>query len=77
MKRTINYRDVELDVEFNFYPEEKMVMYYKDGSGYPGSPAAIEFIEVSIRGTIITDLFDASQMKEIEELIWEVIFLND
>ena len=29
-----------------FTPEEPMVMYYKDGSGYPGSPADFEITKI-------------------------------
>lgn len=31
-----------------YYPEEKMVMYYRDGSGYPGSPAYVELEEINV-----------------------------
>lgn len=34
---------LDLTVEFDYYPGEPMVMYYSDGSGYPGSPAMAEF----------------------------------
>lgn len=31
-----------------YYPEEKMVMYDRDGSGYPGSPAYVELEEIKV-----------------------------
>ena len=33
-------------VEFDFQPEEPVVMYYKDGSGDPGCPASIDNVGV-------------------------------
>ena len=33
-------------IAFNYRPEEAMVRYYSDGSGYPGCPAAVEDISV-------------------------------
>ena len=33
-------------VEFNFQPEEPVVMYYKDGSGDPGCPANVDNVSV-------------------------------
>jgi hypothetical protein len=35
---------VEVELTWNVYPEEPMVMYYPDGSGYPGSPAHAELV---------------------------------
>ena len=33
-------------IAFDFQPEEAMVRYYSDGSGYPGCPASVDNIEV-------------------------------
>ena len=33
-------------VEFDFQPEEAMVRYYSDGSGYPGFPESIDNVGV-------------------------------
>ena len=33
-----------ITVEFDYEPEEPMVMYYPDGSGDPGSPASVDNI---------------------------------
>lgn len=39
--------DLEFNLEYNFSPGEPMVMYYPDGSGYPGSPLEIEIYKAS------------------------------
>jgi hypothetical protein len=71
-------------VEFDFQPEEAMVRYYSDGSGYPGCPASIDNIEVYWK----TQKFNSTTMKhedvevditdllrelghDLEELCWE------
>lgn len=39
---------LEVTVLFDYYPGEKMVRYYPDGSGYPGSPPECDY-----RGVIV------------------------
>lgn len=34
--------EIIFEGEYNFSPAEPMVMYYKDGSGYPGYPTEFE-----------------------------------
>jgi len=36
----------EVIIAFDFQPEEAMVRYYSDGSGYPGCPASVDNIGV-------------------------------
>ena len=36
----------EVTISFDFQPEEAMVRYYADGSGYPGFPASIDNVGV-------------------------------
>ncbi len=43
---TTEIEEAEVIIRFNYQPEEPMVMYYADGSGYPGCPEAIESVEV-------------------------------
>lgn len=38
---------VDLDIEAMVYPGEDMVMYYPDGSGYPGSPPEVEILNIT------------------------------
>jgi hypothetical protein len=35
-----------VSIDFDFQPEEAMVMYYPDGSGYPGCAASVDNINV-------------------------------
>lgn len=52
------FKDLIIEVEGTYYPEEPMIMYYPDGSGYPGSPSdfGIQNIEI-IKGNLC-DLID-------------------
>ena len=36
----------EVIIAFDFQPEEAMVRYYSDGSGYPGCPASVDNVSV-------------------------------
>ena len=42
----IEYCDVVLFVTGIYVPEEKMVMYYPDGSGSPGYPAEFDIYDI-------------------------------
>ena len=50
--------DLELEIEGNYTPEEPMVMYYADGSGYPGSPSEFEIQNIKITKGNLCDLID-------------------
>ena len=50
-------------IDYNAHPSEAMVRYYPDGSGYPGSPASIEDVIVTV-----TSLSGANWDKTREEL---------
>jgi hypothetical protein len=39
-------RELEFKIDYTFQPGEKMVRYYKNGSGYPGSPDEIEMYNI-------------------------------
>jgi hypothetical protein len=47
-----------LTIEGHYYPEEPMVMYYADGSGYPGSPSEFEINDIKITKGTLLDLID-------------------
>ena len=70
MNKTIFYKGVEFDVDFYYQPEEPMIMYYADGSGYPGSPAEIEIYEIKHKGTYFYEVLE-DNLDDIEDLIWE------
>lgn len=63
----ITIYDVYLDVSGYYSPPEPMVMYYADGSGYPGCASEFEIISVSLNGTRITDLISDDVYNEIIE----------
>ncbi len=55
--------EAEVTISFDFQPEEAMVRYYSDGSGYPGCPASIDGYEV----TFETKRFNSTTHK------WELV----
>ena len=65
MKKTvlIYINSLPLSITGEFTPEEKMVRYYRDGSGHPGSPPEfeIESIDLMEGGNIL------SLIEEIDE----------
>lgn len=63
--------DVLLDVWGYYSPPEAMVMYYPDGSGYPGCSAEFEISFVSLKGIRITDLISDDVYEQIIEKVIE------
>ena len=67
--------DLEVDVSWSFDPEEPMVMYYPDGSGYPGCAASVYDIEITtnINGVDvdITNLLEQLGY-DVEDIAWEL-----
>ena len=39
---------LEVQILYEHTPGERMVMYYPDGSGYPGSPPEVEFLSCHV-----------------------------
>lgn len=68
---SITMDGVELQVEYDYHPEEPMVMYYADGSGHPGFPESIESIGVYYNGLDVTELYE-DRMSEVEQAIWKM-----
>ena len=63
----ITFHNTELKVEYDFYPAEPAVMYYSDGSGYPGCSESFEIIKISTTsGDDVTDLCE-DMFGEIED----------
>ena len=70
----INYKGIDFDVNYEFFPEEEVVMYYKDGSGHPGCPASIEIESITMRGVEFYGFLDSLNLiNEINEKILEKI----
>ncbi len=70
MKTMIYRDDLDLDIEFDYQPEEAAVMYYGDGSGYPGCSEQMDICLISHDGYDITEYFE-DDMEAIEELVYE------
>ena len=89
------YFDFETEIEnasvsiyFDYQPEEAMVRYYPDGSGYPGCPASVDNINVVWKTQKfnsktrkredveidVTDLIDELGF-DVEEMCWD--YLNN
>lgn len=71
---SIHYHETEFDcfldrffatveIEFEFVEGEEMVRHYPDGSGYPGSDAAVYILDVRV-----TSLSNEAWDKTLEEL---------
>lgn len=73
---TIKFKGIEFDVEFDYQPEERMVMYYRDGSGYPGCPASVEITSITHKGTDFFDFLE-NELDSIEDLILEKLENED
>ena len=65
---TINYKDHLLEVEGDYIPEESMVMYYSDGSGYPGCPAEFDVHDIMLGEYSIYELL-SNDIEIIKELV--------
>ena len=43
---TTEIEEADVTIRFDYQPEESTVLYYSDGSGYPGCAASVDNIEV-------------------------------
>jgi hypothetical protein len=79
MERTVNLRflgnflEHELEVTGDYQPSEAMVMYYSDGSGYPGYGPSFEIDSVKLEGVDITDFLSSNKLAHIEEKCIEIL----
>jgi hypothetical protein len=73
MEIEVTYRGVKLLVEGTYTPPEEQVMYYADGSGYPGSSADFDINAVFVQDTDIYELLSVMDLEEIVELVLEEI----
>lgn len=64
----LDFVTFKLEVTGFYTPEEKMVMYYKDGSGHPGSPSEFEIEKVELVEGDFTDFIDFVDGRE-----WNII----
>lgn len=73
-KSNIEIEGITFEVDFDFFPEEKQVNYYKDGTGHPGAPAEVEINDIRHKGTDFTEFFrEKGLMDEVEEIAWDEV----
>jgi len=70
MKKTvlIYINSLPLSITGEFTPEEKMVRYYRDGSGHPGSPPEFEIESIDL----LAEWNVASKLSNVLSLIEEI-----
>ena len=69
----VNAGGVDITVSGYYSPEEPMVMYYGDGSGYPGCSSEFEIDSIQVNGTDITELVSDDMYNDIIEKVIENI----
>ena len=71
---SINLKELPIEVDCDYYPEEPMVRYYPDGSGYPGSGPEIHINNVWHAKELINEFIDEMDWWDlIEELVLDEI----
>jgi len=61
--------NIDWEVEFDYQPAEPMVMYYSDGSGYPGCAEEVNIYLVTHAGDDFTEFFDRFGYTELEDAV--------
>lgn len=65
----VHYKDDTYYIIGEFHPEERMVMYYADGSGYPGAPAELDVHRIEC----LTGELNEADRERITEIALEKI----
>lgn len=60
---------LEVELEYDFTPGEKMVRYYRDGSGDPGCPPSADFVGAKVMQCDI----DREQRRRCDHWIWRAL----
>ena len=68
----VKVRDINLNVEYYYDPGERMVMYFNDGTGHPGSPPSVEIQAVYAGDVDIYELLEADILDYIEQKLIEI-----
>jgi len=71
MKIKLNYKGVELDIDYDYREAEMQVLDYGDGSGTQGCSAGIDTINEILHKGVDISLLVENDMNEIENLILE------
>lgn len=69
--KTINFKGVEMEVNFDYTPAEPMVRYYSDGSGYPGAAEELDICWVTIADMDWKDYLSDKCLDEISAQLSE------
>jgi len=75
MRKSITFLTLEIEVEFDYQPEEKEVRTLSNGDpGYPGYPASVEISNIYFKGDDITSFFEESGLiyKLEEQILTEI-----
>lgn len=74
------YHGLLLTVEGEYYPRQREVLYFRDGSGQPAEPADFDIHSIKCDGIDMTEFFDDTIYEEIVtmngthyEMAWEQI----
>lgn len=62
---TFKYKEVDLDIIYNYSPAEKRVENYGDGTGHPGCEESIEVESITHAGDCMMELLEDNK-EEIE-----------
>ncbi len=68
----VKVRDIDLNVKYYYDPGERMVMYFNDGTGHPGSPPSAEIQAVYAGDVDIYELLEADILDYIEQKLIEI-----
>ena len=67
----LTYLGREIEVEYEYTPADPEVMYYPDGSGYPGSGEEVRIMFIKYKGKEIYGFLSYSEIRDLEQLIFE------
>ncbi len=69
MNITLNYKEVELDIEYSYEPGQKQYFNCREGYGDPGIPAGVEEISaIKFEGRDVLKQFEKQLPKIIAEI---------
>jgi len=76
MIKTITFKGIDFEVEYDYQPEEKPVYNYGDGYGYPGFNEEVDITSIKFQGVEFYDILE-NDIDEIESLILNKIINED
>jgi len=76
MNKTITFKGIDFEVEYDYQPEEKPVYNYGDGYGYYGFNEEVDITSIKFQGVEFYDILE-NDIDEIESLILNKIINED